>query len=129
MIRICWAAIIRAPWSSLLWVLLAPSLFGADTLQHLVQTYRKTPNAETKTAVLQYAKAHEGGLALLALAATETELKQFPEALEHLKAIQKRLPVLQDYVWYLTAASQFELRDYEATIGTARAVVESKPGS
>src|SRR5271163_4745194 len=105
-----WAWIIRVLWSSLLTVA-ALSGAPADSLQTLVQTYRKTPNAVTRAAVLQHEKEP---LALLALGATETDQKQFPEALEHLKNVQKRLPAVQDYVAYLTAVDQFELQDYDA---------------
>jgi len=121
----CWASITRALWPSLLFVL-APALCGAGTLQQLVQTYRKNPTAETRAAVLQHEKEP---LALLALGATETEQKQFTEALEHLKAIQNRLPSLADYVAYLTAATQFELQDFEAVAKTLPPVLENKPVS
>ena len=121
----CWAPITQALWSSLLAGLLAPVLLGG-TLQDLVQAYRKTPNALTKAALLQHEKEP---LALLALGATETEQKQFPDAIEHLKAIQKRLPSLEDYVAYLTAANQFELEDFDSTGKTLRPVFDSKAGS
>jgi soluble lytic murein transglycosylase len=117
-----WASIIRVLWLSLMAV--STALEAAESLQTLVQTYRKTPNAVTRAAVLQHDK---DPLALLALGATETEQKQFPDALEHLKAIQKRLPSLQDYVAYLIAADQFELEDYPSVEKTLRPVFESKP--
>jgi tetratricopeptide (TPR) repeat protein len=117
-----WAPIIRVLWFSLLTV--STALEAAESLQTLVQTYRKTPNAVTRAAVLQHGK---DPLALLALGATETEQKQFPDALEHLKAIQKRLPALQDYVAYLIAADQFELEDYQSVEKTLRPVFDSKP--
>jgi len=110
----------------LLILLFAPALFGAATLQELVEAYRKTPNAVTRAAVLQHDKEP---LALLALGATETELKQSKEALEHLKAIQQRLPPVQDYVAFLTAANLFELQDYAGTVKTLQSVFDSKPAS
>src|SRR5580704_2463546 len=120
-----WAWIIRVLWSSLLTVA-ALSGAPAESLQTLVQAYRKTPNAVTRAAVLQHEKEP---LALLALGATETEQKQFSEALEHLKKLQKRLPAVQDYVAYLSAVDQFELQDYDAVGKTLRPVFENKPSS
>ncbi len=89
---------------------------SAETLDALAATYRKTPNPRTRAAVLRYAEVHRrdqnGALALLALGATEVDQRQFGDALKHLQSAQKRLPQLADYVDYLSAVSDSEMRDF-----------------
>src|SRR5579863_4544834 len=93
---------------------------SAQTLEAIADRYRKTPNATTRAAVLRYAEAHRvdkasdksGALALLLLGATEVDQRQFGDALTHLKAAEKRLPDLADYVAYLSAAADSGLRQF-----------------
>ncbi|HEV2473943.1 MAG TPA: hypothetical protein VGS41_14805, partial [Chthonomonadales bacterium] len=63
---------------------------SAQTLDALAASYRKTPNARTRAAVLRYAEVHRsdknGALALLALGATEVDQRQFGDALKHLQS-------------------------------------------
>lgn len=105
----------------------------AQTLDALASTYRKTPNVRTRAAVLRYAGQHRsdknGALALLVLGATEIEQRQFGDALQHLNAAEKRLPQLADYVAYLSAESDSELRAFGDIEKTLELVWHFNPGS
>lgn len=87
---------------------------SAQSLETLAANYRKAPSPRTRAAVLRFADLHRndrsGALAFLVLGATEVEQRQFGDALRHLSAAGKRLPQLADYVGYLSAISQWELR-------------------
>jgi soluble lytic murein transglycosylase len=106
---------------------------SAQSLETLGANYRKTPNPRTRAALLRYAHAHpsdkNGALALLALGATEIDERQFGDALQHLTAAAKRLPKLADYTAYLSATSQFELRQFSDTEKTLEPVWQSTPAS
>ena len=106
---------------------------SAQSLETLGSNYRKTPNPRTRAALLRYANAHpsdkNGALALLALGATEIEERQFGDALHHLTTAAKRLPTLADYVAYLSANAQFELRQFSDTEKTLEPVWQAKPSS
>jgi soluble lytic murein transglycosylase len=105
----------------------------AQSLQTLAATYRKTPNARTRAAMLRFEELHRsdknGALALLVLGSTEIEQRQFGDALQHLKAAQKRLPQLADYVGYLTATAESELRTFPEMEKTLEPVWSSSPAS
>jgi len=89
---------------------------NAGSLSTLSEHYRKTPNAITRNAMLRFANAHpndrDGALALLVLGSTEVDQRQFGDALQHLKSLDKRLPQLADYIAYLSAESASALRDF-----------------
>ena len=89
---------------------------SAQSLETLAASYRKAPNPRTRAAVLRFAELHRndrsGAWAFLVLGHTEIEQRQFGDALHHLNAVGKRLPQVADYVAYLTAAGQSELRQY-----------------
>jgi soluble lytic murein transglycosylase len=89
---------------------------NAGSLATLTEHYRKTPNALTRNAMLRFANAHpndrDGALALLVLGSTEVDQRQFGDALQHLKSLDKRLPQLADYTAYLSAESESALRDF-----------------
>ncbi|HYL39117.1 MAG TPA: transglycosylase SLT domain-containing protein [Bryobacteraceae bacterium] len=113
------APIIQVRWSSLrraalLACLGALAASAQSSLDALAAAYRKTPNARTRAAVLRYTDLHRsdknGALALLVLGVTEIEQRQFGDALQHLKAAEKRLPQLGDYAAYLSGESESELR-------------------
>ena len=99
---------------------------SAQSPETLGASYRKTPNPRTRAALLRYANAHpsdkNGALALLALGATELEERQFGDAVHHLTAAGRRLPALADYIAYLSADSQFELRQFADTEKTLEPV-------
>lgn len=88
----------------------------AQSLDALAANYRKTPNARTRAAMLRYAELHKadknGALALLAVGVTEIEGRQFGDALQHLKTAGKRLPELADYIDYLSAVCNSDLRAF-----------------
>ncbi|HUJ49113.1 MAG TPA: transglycosylase SLT domain-containing protein [Bryobacteraceae bacterium] len=106
---------------------------SAQTLDALAATYRKTPNPRTRAAVLHYAELHRndknGALALLALGATEVDQRQFGDALKHLQAAEKRLPQLADYVDYLSAVCDSEMRDFAGVEKTLQPLWRSNPAS
>ena len=105
----------------------------AQSLETLAENYRKTPNPKTRAAVIRFAGAHPsdkpGALALLLLGATEIDQRQFGDALQHLKAAEKRLPKLADYVGYLSAVCRFNLREFPAVEKTLEPVWKSAPAS
>ena len=106
---------------------------SAQSVESLGASYRKTPSPRTRAALLRYANAHpsdkNGALALLALGATEVDERQFGDALKHLTAAGKRLPKLADYAAYLSATSEFELRQFSDTEKTLEPVWQSTPAS
>lgn len=128
---------IPAPWCSVRRaVALAVLLTGgalAQSLDGLAANYRKTPNPRTRAALIRYAGIHKndqnGALALLVLGATEVDQRQFGDAVNHLKSAEKRLPKLGDYIAYLSAESQSELREFSATEATLSPVWLSTPAS
>lgn len=133
-----WAKIIRARWFRLTRVaavaaLSATALSAAESLEAMAERYRKTPNAATRSAVQRFAAAHrsdrDGALALLTLAATENDQRQFGDALTHLKAAEKRLPELADYVAYLSAVADSGLRQFNDTEPALQPVWRSMPAS
>src|SRR6202162_6517500 len=87
---------------------------SAQSLETLAASYRKAPSPRTRAAVLRFADLHHndrsGALAFLVLGATEIEQRQFGDALRHRSGGGKRLPQLADYVGYLSATAQWELR-------------------
>jgi soluble lytic murein transglycosylase len=106
---------------------------SAQSLDALADRYRKTPSASARAAVLRYSETHRadknGALALLLLGATETDQRQFGDALAHLKAAGKRLPELADYTAYLSAAAESGLRQFADTAPTLQPVWQSTPAS
>ncbi len=106
---------------------------SAQSLETLAANYRKTPNPRTRAAVLHFAAQHpsdkNGALALLLLGSTEIEQRQFGDALQHLKSASDRLPQLADYVGYLSALSQSELRQFGDTETSMEPVWKSAPVS
>src|SRR5579883_1283829 len=110
-------------------VLAAP----AQSLETLAEGYRKTPNARTRAALLRFADLHRkdtsGALAFLALGVTESEQRQFGDALNHLNAAAPRLPQLADYIAYWTGASQFELRQFQDAARSLNTIWRAVPAS
>ena len=106
---------------------------AAQSLDALASSYRKTPNPRTRAALLRYEELHRsdrnGALALLALGATEVDQRQFGDALKHLKAAEKRLPQLADYVDYLSAVCNSELRDFSSVEISLEPVWRFNPSS
>ncbi len=128
-IPVRWSSAARLLTLSCLAALLAP----AQTLETLATAYHKTPNLRTRAAVLRFADAHpndrNGALALLMLGAGEIEQRQFGDAVRHLSAAGKRLPQLADYVSYLTAESESELRQFSDIENSLQPVWRSTPAS
>jgi soluble lytic murein transglycosylase len=138
----CWGPIIPVRWPRLEWsrlgcafvlACLCAGSVSAQSLETLAAHYRKTPNARTRAAVLRFAEVHRkdqnGALALLVLGATEIEQRQFGDAQQHLKAAEKRLPQLADYVAYLSAVSESEQRQFADTEATLEPVWQAAPAS
>jgi soluble lytic murein transglycosylase len=106
---------------------------SAQSLDILASNYRKTPTPKSRAALLNFANAHSndknGALAFLVLGATEIDQRQFGDALQHLKAAHKHLPKLADYIAYLSAVAQSELREFPETEKTLAPVWQSTPPS
>ncbi|MBZ5607951.1 MAG: transglycosylase SLT domain-containing protein [Acidobacteriia bacterium] len=106
---------------------------SAQSLDALAAAYSKTPNMKTRAAVLRFANLHpadrSGALALLTLGSVEIEQRQFGDALQHLRAARKRLPQLADYVAYLSAICESELRELDNVASDLESVWHSSPPS
>jgi soluble lytic murein transglycosylase len=106
---------------------------SAQSFEAVADRYRQTPTSATRAAVLRYAETHRidknGALALLLLGATEDDQRQFGDALTHLKAAEKRLPELADYVAYLSAVAESGLRQFIDTESALQPVWRSTPAS
>lgn len=136
-----WATIIRGRWLKLLaggWRLaavasLCVAVVPAQSLEGIADRYRKTPTPAARAAVLRYAQVHRadknGALALLLLGATEDDQRQFGDALTHLKAAEKRLPELADYIAYLSAVADAGLRQFGDTEAALQPVWNFTPSS
>src|SRR5258708_1470163 len=106
--------IIPARWSRLARAIALVSLCAtaasAQSLDVLASNYRKTPTPKTRAALLNFAKAHSndknGSLAFLVLGATESDQRQFGDALHHLNAARKPLSKLADSITYPSPLSQ-----------------------
>lgn len=130
-----WARITRARSRSLaLSVLLACSASAqpvAQSLATLGQTYRKTPSDANRAALTRFAAAHskdlEGAQALLVTAAADVDRKSYDDALQVLKALDKRLPTLVDYTAYLRASVHFESKNYPEAVHELQAVLKYAP--
>ncbi|HYK18909.1 MAG TPA: transglycosylase SLT domain-containing protein [Bryobacteraceae bacterium] len=89
---------------------------SAQTLEAVASNYHRTPNARMRAALLRYAEQHrtdkDGALALFAIGVTEIDQRQFGDALQHLNAAGKRLPQLADYIGYLSAICESDLRTF-----------------
>src|SRR6266567_3793215 len=133
----CLVPIIPARWSRLARAIALVSFcaisVSAQSLDVLASNYRKTPTPKTRSALLSFANAHSndknGSLAFLVLGATEIDQRQFGDALQHLKAAQKHLPKLADYIAYLSAVAQSELREFPETEQTLAPVWQFTPAS
>jgi soluble lytic murein transglycosylase len=136
-----WAAIIRDRWCKRLvgggrlagLALVCSLAVSAQSLEGIADRYRKTPMPAARAAVLRYAQTHRtdrnGALALLLLGATEDDQRQFGDALTHLKAAQKRLPELADYIAYLSAVADAGLRQFGDTEAALQPVWNFTPSS
>jgi soluble lytic murein transglycosylase len=132
----CLAPIIPAQWSRLARVLALLSCgitVSAQSLDVLAANYRKTPSPKSRSALLNFANAHSndknGALAFLVLGATEIDQRQFGDAVQHLNAAHKHLSKLSDYISYLSAVAESELREFPETEHTLEPVWKSTPAS
>jgi soluble lytic murein transglycosylase len=131
------AQIIPVQWFRLARILALVSFGGmaasAQSLDVLASNYRKTPTPKTRAALLSFANVHSndknGALAFLVLGATEIDQRQFGDALQHLKAAHRHLSKLEDYIAYLSAVAQSELREFPETEHTLSPVWQSTPPS
>jgi len=100
---------------------------AADDLASLVKVYREKPSVSRRGKIEHFASRHPkdqgGALAHLALGVTSLEQKDYPRAIQHLKAAAARLPRIQDYADYYLASAQLQAKE-EADISKELAVVE-----
>lgn len=117
----CWGRSTRGLWRSLGPLALAALLLGtgyAQNLDDLARACKKTPNARTRAALEQFATAHakteSGALALLALGSLDLDGRDYTAAQKNLKAAEKRLPKLPDYVAVFRAGAELGLKNFDA---------------
>src|SRR5258708_18935151 len=133
----CLVPIIPARWSRLARAIALVSLGAmaatAQSLDIVACVQRKPPTAKTRAAMLNFANAHSndknGSMAFLVLGATEIDQRQFGDALQHLNAARKHLSKLADYIAYLSAVAQSELREFPETEQTLAPVWKFSPPS
>jgi soluble lytic murein transglycosylase len=123
---------IPARWSNLVaaLILVTAAVYpaaAAEDLASLVKVYREKPSVARRTQLERFASRHSkdqsGTLAHLALGVTSLEQKDYPRAVQHLKAAAVRLSKLQDYAAYYLASAQLQLKD-DAEIAAELAAVE-----
>jgi soluble lytic murein transglycosylase len=128
-----WAPVIQVRSLKLALALFLACSASAQTLVTLGQNYRKAPTPVNRVALTRFAASHtkgtEGAQALLVTAATDVDRKSYDEALSSLKALEKRLPKLVDYVAYLRALVQFESQNYAEVVRELNTVLKQTPVS
>ena len=118
-----WVPTTRVRWFSLL--ALAVVALSAQTagIEQQTRDYFKNPTLAGRASLLKFAVAHgkdsDGALALLAVAQSDIDGKREAEAIGELKGLDKRLPKIADYVAFLTATAQFNLKQDEAAAKSA----------
>lgn len=124
-----WARITPARWFSLF--ALTAALSTAQTVEQQTRDYFRNPTLAARATLFKFAQAHpkdsDGALALLAVAQSDIDAKREPDAIAELKGLAHRLPKIADYVAFLTATAQFNLKqDVEAAKSAAPAWVNEK---
>jgi soluble lytic murein transglycosylase len=138
----CWDPIIRARLYSSLLILLAiagaalPGYGQTDrdaALQRLAASYRKSPNAKDRAALLHYAAANNrtehGALARLAIARGDIAQGRADEALKLLDNAAPHLPALSDYILYLRGLAHARAGDPKAAGDAHLEVLQRYPSS
>ena len=121
----------RRAWLAVLPAAVAAMLF-AQSPESLGRAYRESPTPARRKALERYALSRRdvsGALAHLTLGVVSFEQKRFPDAIQHLKAAQSRLPKLADYIAYYTAVAHSETGDSAAAAQEAAAVRSMAPRS
>lgn len=116
----CSARITQARWfkTSLIAAILSVTALAQSVgVEPLAREYFKNPTLAGRTGLLHFSQQHlkdsDGALALLAVAQSDIDAKRDLEALAELKGLEKRLSKIADYVAFLTATAQFDLKEYE----------------
>ena len=95
----------------------------AASVEPLVRDYFKNPTQAGRAGLVKFAQQHpndsDGALALLAVAQSDIDAKREAEAIGELKALDKRLPKISDYVAFLNATAQFNLKQDDAAAKAA----------
>jgi soluble lytic murein transglycosylase len=133
----CSGGIIRARLVERWWrraQLLAALAFtlGAQDVSQLARSYADNPDLINKSALLKYAAAHKdstGALALLAVGALDFRADRRGEVMRNLNAARDRLPMLADYIAYLSASASFADRDFKSSANWCEAVLKQQPKS
>ena len=118
-----WVPTIRVNWFSVL-LLAGASLYGqAAGVEPQVREYFRNPTLAGRAGLLKFAQLHakdsDGALALMAVAQSDIDGKRELDAIAELKGLDKRLPKISDYVAWLTATAQFNLKQDEAAAKSA----------
>ncbi len=108
------------------------STLSAQDLSQLTRAYADNPDLVNKSALVKYAAAHKdanGALALVAVAALDFRADRRGEVMRNLNAARDRLPVLADYIAYLSASATFADRNFKASADWCETVLKHEPKS
>ncbi len=118
--------------TALIGFLVAASL-AAQTLASLARSYRESPTAARREALVKFASGRpadaQGALALLALGVTAVEAGRYEEALGYLKKIGSRLPELGDYLAYYQGQALAGLERHAEAAGSLSKIAGFQPAS
>jgi soluble lytic murein transglycosylase len=133
--QFCLAPTIPARWSSFTATLIlgfaaAFPAAAAEDLASLVKVYRDNPSIARRARIEHFAALHPkdqtGALAHLALGVTSLEQKDYPRAIQHLKAVETRLPKIQDYNAYYLASAELQAKNEAGIQKELGAVAEAE---
>lgn len=105
---------------------------SAQDLSQLARRYADNPGLVNKSALLKYASSHNdatGALALLAVGALDFRADRRGEVMRNLNAARARLPMLADYLAYLSASAGFADRDFNSSAIWCETVLKQQPKS
>src|SRR5882724_11099616 len=108
------------------WLLIAAAASASAQpagVEPLAREYLKNPTQAARAGLLKFAQQHpkdsDGALALLAIAHSDIEAKRETESVVELQGLDRRLPKIADYVAFLTATAQFNLKQDDAAAKSA----------
>ena len=104
---------------------LTTAICSAQTpgVEPLAREYFKNPTLAGRAGLIAFSQRHpkdlDGALALLAVAQSDIDAKRESEALLELKGLDKRLPKIADYIAFLAATADFNLKQDAAAAKAA----------
>lgn len=136
------AQTIRVRWFSSIVLFLAAAVAGlpacgqtdtASSLQRLAESYRKSPNAKDRAALLHLAAANNrnqnGALARLALARVDIDQGRAADALKMLDLAAPHLTAIPDYILFLQGMAHYREKSYERAAAAQAELIQKYPRS